>query len=104
MTLPRYCPGPIDYWLSQAATEFVNGAISGIKLGGLIGGGSGVSASLSPVGEGMPAFKQVILAVSGFLVTMIASGIAAVSKWHENGNPFPNPLRPCANKSTIPNP
>lgn len=94
MSFLGYKAGPVDYWLAEAATQFINGALSGIKLGGLIGGGTGVSASVSSIGDGMPAFKQVLLAVSGFLVTMAASGVAQVSKWHENNNPFPNPFKP----------
>lgn len=92
MNLPRYRAGPIEYWLSEAATQFLNGALSGVKLGGLIGGGTGASASFSSIADGMPPFKQVLLAISGFLVTMAASGIVAVSDWHRNGNPFPNPF------------
>lgn len=91
MNIPRYKAGPIEYWLAEAATQFINGALAGIKLGGLIGGGTGVSTSLSVIGDDLTAVKQIAVAVSGFLVTMAASGIAQVSRWHENGNPVPNP-------------
>jgi hypothetical protein len=90
MRFPTYKVGPIEYWLAEAATQFINGAISGVKLGGLIGGGTGVTGNMASLTADLPAFKQVLIAVSGFLVTMAASGVAAVSDWHRNGNPFPN--------------
>lgn len=91
MNWPRYKAGPVEYWLSEAATQFLNGALSGIKLGGLIGGGTGVVGNVSAVTSDLPAFKQVLVAVSGFLVTMVANGISQVSTWHV-ANPFPNPF------------
>lgn len=90
MNLPKYKAGPVEYWLAEAATQFLNGALSGIKLGGLIGGGTGLSTFASGIGDDLTAFKQFGVAVSGFLVTMAANGVAQVSRWHES-NPFPNP-------------
>lgn len=92
MNLPKYSPGPVDYWLSEAATQFLNGALSGVKLGGLIGGGTGVTTSFSGLGDGLSPVKQILVAVSGFLVTMAANGVAQVSTWHQNNHPFPNPF------------
>ena len=91
MNLPRYKAGPVEYWIAEAGTQFINGALAGIKLGGLIGGGTGVTANLSSISADLSAFKQILLSVSGFLVTMAANGIAQVSTWHQNGHPFPNP-------------
>lgn len=90
MKLPSYKAGPVEYWLAEAATQFLNGAISGVKLGALIGGGTGLSTVASGLGDGLEAWKQFGVSVSGFLVTMGANGIAQVSRWHES-NPFPNP-------------
>lgn len=92
MNFPRYKLGPIEYWLAEAGTQFVNGALEGIKLGGLIGGGTGLAGNMTSVTADLPAIKQVMVAVSGFLVTMAANGVAKVSDWHRNGNPFPNPF------------
>lgn len=88
--LKIYEVGPIEYWLAEAATQFINGALSGIKLGGLIGGGTGGVTAFSPVGDGLPALKQVILSLSTFIVTMMANGVSQFVTWHAN-HPFPNP-------------
>lgn len=90
MNLPRYRAGPVEYWLSEAATQFVNGALGGVKIGGLIGGGTGVTTNVAAITDKLPALNQLLIAVSGFLVAMIAAGVAQVSRWHES-NPFPNP-------------
>lgn len=91
MELPTYKAGPVEYWLTEAATQFINGALGGIKLGGLIGGGTGVTTNMASITTDLSAPKQLLVAVSGFLVTMFAAGIAQVSTWHQNNNPFPNP-------------
>lgn len=91
MNIPRYKAGPVEYWIGAAVTEFINGAIDGISLGGLVGGGTGGLTAFSGLGETLPAFKQVLLAISGFAATMVATGVRRVSTWHANGNPFPNP-------------
>ena len=91
--LKIYEVGPIEYWLAEAATQFINGALSGIKLGGLIGGGTGGVTAFTPIGDGVGGIKQVLLSISGFIVTMAASGVAQFLDWHK-GHPFPNPLPP----------
>ncbi len=90
MKILGYAPGPVEYWLFEAGTQFVNGALSGIKLGGLIGGGTGGVTAFSSVGDGLPPFKQVLLSLSSFIVTMAASGVAQFSSWHQS-HPMPNP-------------
>lgn len=103
MNWPKYKQGPVEYWLWEAGTQFINGALAGIKLGGLIGGGTGVTGNIASITADLSAWKQVMVAVSGFLVTMAASGVAQVSDWHKSGHPFPNPYpAPPAEPPVIP--
>lgn len=99
--LKIYEVGPIEYWLAEAATHFINGALSGIKLGGLIGGGTGGATALTPLGDGVVGVKQILLSLSVFATTMAASGVAQFLEWHKS-SPFPNPYpRPAEPEKVI---
>lgn len=90
MNLPRYTPGPVDYWFAAALTEFINGCIDGLGAGGIVGGGSGATTALSGVGDGISMGKQVLIALTAFASTIVASGIKRFTIWH-HANPLPNP-------------
>jgi len=90
MPLPRYSPGPVDYWLAEAATQFINGAIAGFKTaatGGLVIGG-GVAAS--ELGNKVSPVMNALLAIGSIAATCGGAGLTRVVDWHKT-NEFPNP-------------
>jgi hypothetical protein len=91
MNLPKYRAGPVEFWMSEAATQFINGFIASFKIGasvGVISGGGGVAAT--QMGEKISPLLNGLFAVGGILATCAAGGIAQVHEWHKT-NPFPNP-------------
>jgi hypothetical protein len=41
----KYIPGPVDYWLAAALTEFINGFIAGLGGGSVVGAGMGATTA-----------------------------------------------------------
>lgn len=90
MQLPRYKAGPVEFWLAEAFTEFVNGFGDGWGGGVGTGAGTGVLTGTTEVGYDMTAFHQVIIAISATAAAMFGSGLQAVYVWHKTHR-FPNP-------------
>lgn len=93
MTIPRYKAGPVDFWLAEACTEFLNGCIDGLGSGTIVGGGTGaVTLSSSAINhEHIDGGKQMLFSGLAFVAAIIGSGVRRFTLWHHNGNPFPNP-------------
>lgn len=90
MPFPKYRPGPVEYWLAAAATEFVNGFIAGLGTGSFAGVGAGATTGLTSAGDGLTAGKQLLLSAIAFLAAAAGNGLKRFIVWH-NQNPFPNP-------------
>ena len=90
MKLPQYKAGPVDYWIGEAITEFVNGFIAGLGAGGLVGVGVGATQATTALGDGVPAVKQVLISVSSLVLAATGNGFKRVIVWHDQ-HPFPNP-------------
>jgi len=77
-------------WVTDAFTEFANGAIaallSGIAGGSLAGAGTASQLTLDPA---TIRFNALI----GFVLPLIVNGGVALKAWHK-ANPMPNPFRP----------
>jgi hypothetical protein len=102
MPLPRYRAGPVDYWWSEAVTEFLNGFISGWRQGVGTGAGTGILTGVNPeVANNLTAWQQILISGGATLFAMIMAGMNRVSSWHENGHPLPNPW-PAPTGSTTP--
>ena len=101
MTFPKYRPGPVEYWLAAAATEFINGAIKGTKTGLVLGGGAGVGSSALPETDHVltPTHKALI-AVAVFLGMMVVNGWHAVVDYRDKV-PFPNPFPPPSDTNPV---
>lgn len=89
MKLPRYCPGPLEHWLGEAFTQFVNGFISGLGGGSLVGAGMGATTAGTALGQGVSAANQVLLSLVSVFLTATGNGLKRIIVWHDN-NPFPN--------------
>lgn len=89
MTFPRYKPGPVEYWLAAAFTEFVNGCIAGAGSGCFVGAGTG-GAAATPVGDALTPSQKGLMTIAAVLLTMAGNGVKRVVVWHDS-NPFPNP-------------
>lgn len=90
MNLPRYQPGPVDYWCGAALTEFINGAISGLLGAGSVSGiGTGI-ASTTHLGAALDWLGHVLVVAGAMALAAIGNGLKRVVVWHSN-NPFPNP-------------
>lgn len=73
-------------WLTDMATEFLNGCIAGFGPGTLVGGGAVAltdSTNMQTLGT---------QGVAGFVLACIANGIKSVVIWHHS-HPMPNPFR-----------
>lgn len=90
MQFPRYRAGPIEYWLAEAGTQFVNGAIGGFKIGAFGGGGGGLGLAASPVGEKISPLLNALFTIGSILLICAAAGAARFHDWHKT-NEFPNP-------------
>lgn len=90
MNFPRYKPGPVDYWLTEAATEFINGFFDGYGGGAASGVGTGVITGTTSLGHDMNGMEQVFIAVAATLTAMLGNAMQAVYIWHKIHR-FPNP-------------
>jgi hypothetical protein len=90
MNLPRFIPGPVDYWLAAAFTEFVNGFIAGLGGGSVVGAGMGAATAGTSLGSGLTTLHQVSLALASAVLSAAGNGLKRVIVWHDR-NPFPNP-------------
>lgn len=94
MNFPRYKAGPVEYWLAEAATQFVNGFISGLKGGTLAGAGTGVAAASTGLWAGADWITQILVPAFGATVAALGHGFGQFIVWHhshEFPNPFPRP-------------
>ena len=96
MKFPTYKAGPVENWLADAGTQFVNGFISGWKNAVGTGGGTGIlTGGLIPgteqVATNITPIQQIAISAGAAGFSMFMSGMNQVSSWHENGHPFPNP-------------
>lgn len=94
MNLPRYKAGPVDTWLAEAGTQFVNGFIKGWRSAVGTGAGTGILTGTTEVAQNMTAFQQILISAGATTFSMLMSGMNEISSWHEKGNPFPNPFPP----------
>jgi hypothetical protein len=90
MNFPKYRAGPVEYWLAEAGTVFVNGFISGLGGGSIAAAGSGVAASSAGLWSGADWMTQVLIVVFGATVAALGQAFKAVIVWHHS-NAFPNP-------------
>lgn len=109
MNFPTYKAGPVEYWIGEAMTQFVNGFIAGWKhavgtgastgilTGGIIPGTNEAAQHLSQT-------QQILVSAGAAFAAMFMSGVSQVSSWHENGNPFPNPWPKPTGNTTPPFP
>jgi len=73
-------------WLTDAATVFTNGFVSGLIAGSAVGGTAAATSEYSD--------PQVLSmkAALGVLISCVANAIKHLVVWHSN-NPIPNPFR-----------
>lgn len=90
MNLPRYKAGPVEYWLGEAITVFINGAIRGSLGGAMLGAGGGTATGTTSLGNGMTPETKFYITVGLFLGGMIANGWKSFVVWHDQ-HEFPNP-------------
>lgn len=87
---PSYKSGPVEHWLGEALTQFINGFIAGWKHGVGTGAGTGILTGTTEVAANMTAWQQILISGGATLFAMVMNGSNQVSSWHEK-NPFPNP-------------
>ena len=73
-------------WLTDAVTMFVNGFVSGIGTGTIVGGAAAAQS------DTMDPQALSIRAAIGLLIAAAAHGVKRVVVWHDT-HPFPNPFR-----------
>lgn len=73
-------------WTTDAATLFVNGFVSGIGSGTIVGGTAAATADV------MDAQTLSLRAAIGLLLAATAHGVKRVVVWHDT-HPIPNPFR-----------
>jgi hypothetical protein len=96
-----YKAGPVEFWLTEAATQFINGFIAGWKHGVGTGAGTGALTGANPdLAAALTAWQQILISGGATLLAMFMSGMTQVSRWHET-NPFPNPY-PAPGGTTAP--
>lgn len=101
MNFPRYKAGPIEYWLCEALTQFINGAISGFKIGASVGVFSGGGVAASDLGDKVSPLFNSLISVAGIALTCLGSGLARFHDWHKT-NEIPNPWpKPASNNQTL---
>lgn len=97
MNFPRYRAGPIEYWLAEAGTQFINGFIASFKVGASVGVLSGGGMAASELGSRLSPLVNALVAVGSIVATCASGGVAQVHDWHKT-NPVPNPWpRPTGN-------
>lgn len=101
MGLPRYRPGPVDYWIGEAITVFINGFISGLGGGSIVGVGIGGTMATTNLGDGTSSFKQLMISLAGLSLSALGNGLKHVIIWHDK-TPFPNPWPKPTNQITPP--
>lgn len=97
MNLPRYRPGPVEYWLTEAGTQFINGAIAGFKIGATVGVSSGGGVAASDLGTKVSPLVNALIAMGSILITCAACGLNRFADWHKTNefpNPYPRPPEP----------
>lgn len=90
MNLPKYKAGPVEYWLAEAITQFINGALAGFKIGATVGVSSGGGVAATDLGTRVSPLLNALIAVGSILITCAACGLNRVADWHKT-NEFPNP-------------
>lgn len=99
---PRYKAGPVEYWLAEAITQFLNGFIAGWKQGVGTGAGTGAISGLNPqLAANLTAWQQIMLSGGATICAMMFNGANQFSRWHET-NPFPNPWPPPSGNTNPP--
>jgi len=73
-------------WLTDAATVFANGFVSGLIAGSAVGGTAAATSEYSD-----PQVLSMKAAV-GVLISCVANAVKHLVVWHSN-NPIPNPFR-----------
>lgn len=73
-------------WATDAATMFVNGFVSGIGSGTIVGGAAAAQSDV------MDPQTLSVRAAIGLLIAAAAHGVKRVVVWHDT-HPFPNPFR-----------
>lgn len=87
----KYKRCPVDYWATEAFTQFVNGFISGLGGGSAAGVGMGATTAGTSLGAGMTALNQVGIAITSMVLAAAGNGLKRVIVWHDQ-HPFPNPF------------
>lgn len=84
---------PCWYWFSEAFfSVFLNGFISGLGAGSVVGGSVGTALQLSPATTAQLTPEQkVIFGLVALVVSAASNGFKRVLVWHD-ANPFPNPF------------
>jgi hypothetical protein len=90
MNLPKYRPGPVEYWIGEAITEFINGFIAGLGGGSVVGVGVGATQATTDLGIGSTPIQQLSISVAALVLSAIGNGLKRVIIWHDKV-PFPNP-------------
>lgn len=81
---------PAFLWATEALTVFLNGCISGLGGGAIVGAGTG-AAAVSPIGESLDAEHKLLATAAAILLSAIGNGFKHVVVWHAK-NPLPNPF------------
>lgn len=90
MNLPRYKAGPVEYWIGESITEFINGFIAGLGGGSVVGVGAGAVQATTALGDGVTPLKQLGISLASLALAAVGNGLKRVIIWHDQ-NPFPNP-------------
>lgn len=90
MNLPKYRPGPVEYWIGEAITEFINGFIAGLGGGSVVGVGVGATQATTDLGVGSSPLKQFSISLAALALAAVGNGMKRVIIWHDK-TPFPNP-------------
>lgn len=90
MNFPKYKPGPVEFWLAEALTQFINGALAGLGTGSAAGVGTGATTMATEVGAKLSSVDHLILSLIAFGAALLGNGLKRFVVWH-NDNPFPNP-------------
>lgn len=101
MPWPKYKSGPVDFWFTEALTQFLNGFLSGWKSAVGTGAGTGAVTGLNPdLAANLTAVQQIFISLATVFLAMLFKGADQVSRWHET-NPLPNPW-PKPTGNTVP--
>ena len=83
-------PRPAFHWFTEAVTVFLNGCISGLGGGAIVGAGTG-AAAISPIGEGITSDHKLLATAGAILLSALGNGAKRLVVWHDS-NPLPNPF------------